>query len=311
MSALNPLVVIVGPTGVGKTEVSIEVAEDLGGEIVSADSRTLYRGMDIGTAKPSPEQLARVRHHLIDVADPKESWSLAVYRRAAHRAIAEIHARGHLPLLVGGTGQYITAVIEGWSPPPRPPDDRIRREWERYAAKHGAQALHGQLEAVDPARAAELDPRNVRRVVRALEIHQLTGVPASELRTQAPPDYRILRLGLHLPRAALYRSIDQRVDDMLKAGLVEEVGGLLAAGLNLDHPCMSAIGYRQIAEHLLGRHSLEQAVAEIKRATRQFVRRQANWFKPDDPAIEWYEVEAGLATRIVERVRRWMATIPL
>ena len=309
-SLRQPLLVIVGPTAVGKTEISIEIAEALSGEIVSADSRLLYRGMDIGTAKPSPEQLARVQHHLIDIADPQESWSLATYRKAAETAIEAIHARGHLPLLVGGTGQYIAAVTEGWSPPPRPADDRIRKELESFAAEHGTKALHAKLESIDPVRAAELDPRNVRRVIRALEIHQLTGVPASEFRTLDPPNYRILRIGLHLPRENLYKQIDERVDEMLEAGLVEEVAALMAGGLSLEHPSMSAIGYQQMAMHLLGDQSLEEAVRDIKRATRQFVRRQANWFKRSDPAIEWFEVDAGLADRIVERVRSWIAETP-
>lgn len=307
MKVRNPaLVAIIGPTAVGKTEVGIAVAEALEAEIVSADSRLLYRGMDIGTAKPSPEQLVRVPHSLIDVAEPEETWSLARFKRAADEAISQVQERERLPLLVGGTGQYVTAILEGWLPPPQAPDDSIRSAFESLAAEHGPLALHAKLEEVDPTTAQEIDPANVRRVARALEVYELTRAPLSEQRRASPPDYRILRLGLHLPRTELYARIDERIDQMLELGLIDEVQALLDRGIQLDHPPMSAIGYRQIGEYLRGERTLEETVAEIRRLTRQFVRRQANWFKADDPNIEWSEVREGLTGRLIDRVRSWL-----
>jgi tRNA dimethylallyltransferase len=300
------LVAIIGPTAVGKTEAGIAVAEALQAEIVSADSRLIYRGMDIGTAKPSPEQLDQVPHHLIDIAEPEESWSLAQFKRAADGAIAEVQEQDRLPLLIGGTGQFVSAILEGWLPPPRSPDDALRNNFENFAAENGPLALHAQLEAVDPLAAKSIDPANVRRVARALEVYELTGTPLSEQRRASPPDYRILRLGLNLPRPELYTRIDKRIDRMLERGLADEVQALLDRGIELDHPPMSAIGYSQIGECLRGNGTLEEAVAEMRRLTRQFVRRQANWFKADDPMIEWYEVGEGTTERLLDRIRSWL-----
>lgn len=307
MSGEAALIALVGPTAVGKTAVSLGLAEALSAEIVSADSRLLYRGMDIGTAKPSVDEQARARHHLIDVADPRAPWSLAEYRAAALAAIADIHARGRLALLVGGTGQYVRAILEGWSPPPRPADDGIRRELEAVAAAAGPQMLHRRLAAVDPDSAARIDARNVRRVVRALEIHALTGQPASRQRRAAAPQFRVLRVGLTLPRTELYARIDARIDAMLAAGWMEEVRRLLALGLTPASPAMSAIGYATLAEHWMGSFGLEEAVRRIRRATRQFVRRQANWFKPDDLAITWFDSSAAVGVEIEAFLQDWLA----
>ena len=306
MDRTASLVAIVGPTAIGKTEISIAVAEALEAEIISADSRLIYRGMDIGTAKPSPEQLAQVPHHLIDIAEPEQSWSLARFKLAADEAILEVQERNRLPLLVGGTGQYVTAILEGWAPPPKAADDSIRTRYEDFAAEQGISALHSQLKEVDPSSAARIDPQNIRRVARALEVYELTGTPPSEQRRSSPPDYRVLRLGLHLPRPELYSRIDERIDRMLERGLVAEVRELLDRGIELDHSPMSGIGYRQIGEFLVGNQTLEQAVVEMRRLTRQFVRRQANWFKPDDPKIEWNDLGDGLADRLVDRIRSWL-----
>ncbi len=300
------LVAIVGPTAVGKTEASIAVALALEAEIISADSRLIYRGMDIGTAKPNSEQLSRVPHHLIDIAEPEESWSLAQFKRAADQVIAQVQERNRLALLVGGTGQYVTAILEGWEPPPKAPDDSIRTKSEGIAADLGPLALHAQLEKVDLQTAERIDPANIRRVARALEIYELTGTPLSEQRRASPPNDRVLRLGLHLPRPELYSRIDKRIDRMLERGLVDEVQALLDRGIELDHSPMSGIGYRQIGEYLLGHRTLEEAVADMRRLTRQFVRRQANWFKADDPDIEWNEVGQGLTGRLVDRIRSWL-----
>ena len=306
MTKLPPLVAIIGPTAVGKTEISIHLAEQLNGEIVSADSRLLYRGMDIGTAKPSPEDRARVPHHLIDVTEPENPWSLGLFRRAAHEVIEAIHIRGRLPFLVGGTGQYVLAILEGWSPPPKSDDPDVRSELEDFASAYGSPALHERLADVDPDTASRIDHRNVRRVVRALEIYHVTGLPPSQQRIVQPPPFRVLRVGLSLPRSELYARIDARIDAMLETGLVKEVEGLLARGLPPDLPAMTAIGYHQIADYLQGVISLDEAVRRMRRATRQFVRRQSNWFKADDPHIHWFEARQGVEVSIEELVRAWI-----
>jgi tRNA dimethylallyltransferase len=283
------LVVIVGPTAVGKTEISIQLAERLNGEIVSADSRLFYRGMDIGTAKPTAEERARVPHHLVDVADPGETWSLALFQRAAAKAIAAIHARGRTPFLVGGSGQYIHAVTRGWTPPAAAPDPALRAELDAQAKEYGPYWLHEKLQKLDPAAAESIDPRNVRRTIRALEVIRLTGRKFSEQRRQAEGPYRTLTIGLTRPRPELYARVDARIESMFAAGLLEEVRRLLEAGVSPALPAMTSIGYRECAEVLAGRLTVEEAKSEMRRRTRIFVRRQANWFKANDPSIHWFE----------------------
>jgi tRNA dimethylallyltransferase len=284
------LLVLVGPTAVGKTATAIELAERLGGEIVSADSRYLYRGMDIGTAKPTPAERTRVPHHLIDVTTPDAPWSLTQVQAAAMQAIADIHARGKWPLLVGGTGQYIRAIIEGWQAPPEA-EPALRAELESRLARDGLPALVNRLRAVDQNSANQIDVRNPRRVIRALEVALTTGQSfIAQQRKAPPPHWAIITIGLHLPRPVLYQRIDERVEAMMRAGLLEEVQALAARGYGWDLPAMSALGYQQIGEHLRGECDLEEAVRRIKRETRRFVRRQANWFKPTDPAIHWFDL---------------------
>ncbi len=301
-----PVVVVLGPTAVGKTDIAIRLAEALGGEIVSADSRLIYRGMDIGTAKPTPSQRKRVPHHLIDVTDPETPWSLAVYRAVTKEVLREIDGRGRLPLLVGGTGQYLTALLEGWVPPGKSADKTLRRKLEKIAEEEGPQALHDRLKQADPRAAARIDFRNVRRVVRALEIYHATGLPPSVARKKEPSGLLDLRIGLNLPRKELYARIDARIDAMMQAGLADEVRTLLARGVSPDVPAMSAIGYRQIVRFLQGDVTEEDAVREIRRATRQFVRRQANWFRADDPRIHWFVARSGVEEDILATIRSWL-----
>ncbi len=291
-----PLLVIVGPTAVGKTDLSIRLAERLEGEIVSADSRCLYRGLDIGTAKPSPAEQQRVRHHLIDVAAPDEPWTLATYQAAALAAIDDIQSRGRLPMLVGGTGQYIRAVVAGWQAPAVATAAELRSELEALLAEQGAAALARRLSDIDPESASVIDLRNPRRVIRALEVALATGRSFVAQRRQSPPPFVVTTLGLTLPRAELYARIDARVDTMLAAGLVDEVRALAARGYAWDLPAMSGLGYKQIGAHLRGQCDLPEAVRRIRRETRRFVRRQANWFKPSDPAIHWFDARAPLET---------------
>ena len=245
--------------------------------------------MDIGTAKPTPAERRSVPHHLIDVADPCLTWSLAVFQQAAAEAIAAIHARGHLPMLVGGTGQYIHAVTYGWTPPVTAPDARLRAELEAEAALRGYQALHADLQKLDPLAAERIDPRNLRRTIRALEVIRLTGKKFSEQRRQVEGPYRLLTIGLTRPRPELYARVDARIEAMFAAGLLDEVQRLLDAGCSPDLPTMSAIGYRECVRVLAGRMELEQAKVEMRRLTRIFIRRQANWFKLSDPSIHWFE----------------------
>lgn len=286
--ARPPLIAIVGPTAVGKTELSIRLAERLGGEIISADSRLFYRGMDIGTAKPTPEEMARAPHHLVDVADPDETWSLALFQQRAAQAVDEIHQRGRLPLLVGGTGQYIRAVTQGWTPPEVLPDPRLRGVLEGLAAEHDPYWLHERLALLDPVAAAAIDARNLRRTVRALEVIFTTGRRFSEQRGQVESPYRLATVGLMRPREALYQRVDERIESMFSQGLLKEVQSLLEKGYSPDLPSLSAIGYRECVAVLQGAMTLDEAKIQMKRLTRIFVRRQTNWFKPDDPEIRWF-----------------------
>ncbi|MBK9712178.1 MAG: tRNA (adenosine(37)-N6)-dimethylallyltransferase MiaA [Kouleothrix sp.] len=274
-----PLLAIVGPTAVGKTGLAIELARALGGEIVSADSRQVYRHMDIGTAKPTPAERAAAPHHLIDVVDPDEEFSLAVYQDLAAAAIADITGRGRLPLLVGGTGQYLAAVLEGWQIPRVAPQPELRADLERVAAEHGPAALHDRLALVDPTAADGILPTNVRRVIRALEVHQITGRPISQQQAKQPPPYRVRALWLTLPADALYRRIDERVDGMVAAGLEQEVRGLLARGYGWELPAMSGLGYRELQPYVAGQSTLGEAIQRLKFDTHAFARRQPNWFR--------------------------------
>lgn len=297
-----PVAVIVGPTAVGKTEASIQLARRMNGEIVSADSRLFYRGMDIGTAKPTREEMGDIPHHLIDVADPDETWSLAMFQQAAQQAIADIHSRGRLPIIVGGTGQYIRAVTYGWSPPAAPPNEALRRALENISAQHGPYRLHEKLRLLDPAAADSIDPRNVRRTIRALEVIFSTGRRFSDQRGQSDSPYHLLTLGLTRPRPELYARIDARIEKMFADGLLDETRRLLERGYTPDLPAMSAIGYREAAAVLRGEMSLDEAIAQMKRLTRMFVRRQANWFKENDPSIAWFRASPG----VVEQMGLWL-----
>lgn len=286
----QPLVVILGPTAVGKTEIAIQLAAELGGEIVSADSRLLYRGMDIGTAKPNLEQRQQVPHHLIDVADPDQTWSLTLFKNKAREVIEGIHKRHSLPFLVGGTGQYIRAIVEDWQIPKVKPDPEMREALERWANEIGEQGLHARLALLDPEASAKIDPRNLRRTIRALEVIFHSGNKFSNQQLSGIPTYHLIQVGLRLPRPELYERIDRRIDEMFAAGFIAEVQGLLAKGYPPNIAPFSAIGYREVIDYLLGKITLAEAITLIRRRTRQFVRRQANWFKNDDPEINWFNL---------------------
>ena len=299
-----PLILIVGPTAVGKTELAIQLAERLDGEIVSADSRLFYRGMDIGTAKPSREEQARVPHHMIDIANPDEILSLAVFQQMAHEIIADIHTRKKLPLLVGGTGQYVRAVTEGWTPPEVKPNEHLRSELEKQKEENGIYWLHEKLKTLDPVAAENIDARNFRRTIRALEVIMTTGKKFSEQRGQIDSPYHLITIGLIRPRVELYARVDTRIDAMFANGFLDEVKGLLESGYSPTLPTMSAIGYRECIEVLEGKMKVEEAKQAIRRMTRIFVRRQANWFKESDPNIHWVQVKDGIVDEIKKNIRQ-------
>ena len=302
-----PLIAIIGPTAVGKTELSLQLAERFNGEIISSDSRLFYRGMNIGTAKPSTEEMARVPHHLIDVADPHETWSLAIFQKEAQGAISEIRERGKLPFLVGGTGQYLRAVTEGWLPPEVRGDEQLRAELEKMKEENGAVWLHAKLSILDSQAAAKIDYRNVRRTIRALEVILTTGKKFSSQRKSGPAPYNLLTIGLKRPRPELYERVDLRIEAMFADGLLDEVQGLLDAGYAPELPSMSAISYRECVAVLNEEMTQDEAITQIKRITRVFVRRQANWFKDDDPRIHWFEAgDVDSVIHIEKLIRNWM-----
>ena len=298
-----PLILIVGPTAVGKTELSIQLAEHLNGEIISADSRLFYRGMDIGTAKPSPEEQARVHHHLIDIANPDEILSLAVFQQNAQELIKDIHTRNKIPFLVGGTGQYVRAVTQGWVPPEVKPNEALRNELEQQKEERGIYWLHDKLKSLDPLAADKIDARNYRRTIRALEVIMTTGRKFSEQRGQSDSPYHLVTIGLTRPREELYQRVDQRIDMMFADGFIGEVKKLLDKGYSPTLPTMSAIGYRECVSVIKGELTEEQAKVQIRRATRIYVRRQANWFKASDPNIQWFNFEENVIQEIEGYIR--------
>lgn len=287
----KPLLLIVGATASGKSAFAIELARALDGEIVSADSRYLYRELDIGVAKPTEAELNLAKHHLINVATLKEPWNLGLYKQFATKIIEEIQMRGRLPILAGGTGQYIRSILQNWQVPSHGPVDQLREDLETIGNKMGFDKIHEMLDAIDPEAAAKIDYRNHRRTIRALEVILSTGKKFSDLRDKDKPPYQTLTIGLELPRELLYARIDQRIEDMIGKGLVAEVQHLLELGFGPSLDSMRVIGYNEIVSHLRGEISLDEAIALIKRNTRSYVRRQANWFKPTDPKIYWLNAQ--------------------
>jgi len=292
-----PLVIICGPTAVGKTRVAIELAESLKGEIVSADSRQVYRLMDIGTAKPTSEEQARVAHHLIDVAWPDEDFSAASFAEQGAAAIADILERGLRPLLVGGTGLYIRALTEGLVDVPGA-DPILRAELRALAEREGNRALHQRLAEVDPQAAARLHPNDLVRIERALEVHALTGRPLSRFQQEhrfAATPYQTLKIGLDLDREHLYQRIEERATAMFTAGLLAETQELLNAGYSPRSKALQTIGYRQAVAVLNGECSEEQAQQDLVRATRRYAKQQLTWFRRDNSII-WLDSLADFVT---------------
>ncbi len=289
---MRRLVAIVGPTGIGKSRLAIQLAGLFQGEIVSADSRQIYRYMDIGTAKPTPQELARIPHHLIDIVNPDDDFSLALYQEMAQLAIEDIFRRHRLPFLVGGSGLYVKAVLEGWQIPMVSPDRELRYNMAKRANEKSIDELYEELVTVDPHAAAKIDRRNVRRVIRALEVHAKARKPFSELGRKQLPSFDSLIIGLTADRPFLYRKVDRRVDEMMEHGFIREVENLMKIGYDLALPAMSGIGYRQVGQIISGELSREAAIKKIKTATHRFIRHQYAWFRPDDAEIHWFDVES-------------------
>ena len=289
-----PLIAVVGPTAVGKTALAIALAQRLDGEIVNADSRQVYTGMDIGTAQPTAAELRAAPHHLIGIRPPSAPISLGEYLPLAQAAIADIAGRSKLPILCGGTGQYVWALLEGWQVPAAPPDAAYRGQLERRAAQEGTLALWQELRRVNPQRAAAVDPHNRRRIIRALEIQQHHGGNFGG--KAAIPPYRALVIGLTMARAALYARIDARFDAMMASGLEVEARNLAAAGYALGQGTLSGVGYRELGQYFAGAMTLADAVARAKTQTHRLVRRQYTWFKPSDARIRWLDVATDTDT---------------
>lgn len=287
----QPLVILTGPTAVGKTALSIALAKAIGGEIVSADSMQVYRHMDIGSAKITREEMAGVPHHLIDVLEPTEAFNVVIFQKLAKEAMAGIYERGHIPILVGGTGFYIQAVLYDIDFTENDEDTSLRRKLEAFAEREGAEALYERLKAVDPASCESIHAHNVKRVIRALEFYEKTGQPISahnEVQRQNVSPYRFAYFVLNDRREKIYSRIDLRVEQMVAAGLVEEVQRLKEMGCTKDMVSMQGLGYKEILRYLEGEFTLEEAIYLIKRDTRHFAKRQLTWFRREKEVI-WVE----------------------
>jgi tRNA dimethylallyltransferase len=300
------VIAVVGPTAVGKSELALSLAQQINGEIVNADSRQVYRYLDIGTAKPSQEARQLVPHHLIDIVDPDEPFTLALYHQLAEKAIGDIQRRGKLPLLVSGSGLYIWSMIEGWQIPQVSPNPELRQRLEERAVREGNEALYQELQRIDPDAAVKIAPTNRRRLIRALEVIHTTGQLFSQLKQKNPPPFHTVIIGLTLNRQELYQRIDQRVNQMINYGLVEEVKGLLAKGYCLELPAMSGVGYQQIGWFLEGKISLAEAIRLIKFQTHHLARHQYSWFSLKDKRINWFNQAA--AEEILTFIKGSLAT---
>lgn len=285
----QPVIFIIGPTASGKTSLSIQLAKRFDSEIISADSRYFYRKMDIGTAKPSNEELGKVKHYLIDIADPDETVSVAEFKQTVTEIISTLHQRKKIPFVVGGTGQYIHAIIKNWKMPEIEADQKLRTILEKFAEEHGKLRLFEFLEKFDPDSARIIDYRNVRRTIRAVEVMLKTGQKFSTQRSKESSPFSKKIIGIHWTREVLYQRIDQRIEMMIENGFIDEVRTLLELNYSPKLPSMSAIGYREIVAFIRGEITLDEAIVLMKRNSREYVRRQANWFKVNDPEIKWFE----------------------
>ncbi len=303
---LIPVLVVLGPTGAGKTALSVELAQHLQGEIINQDSRQVYRGMDIGTAKPTADEQARTRHHGLDLVEPDHTWTLAQQQRMTHDTVARLDGRGILPMLVGGTGQYLKAILEGWTVPEVPPQPEIRARLEARAAAAGVSALHSHLARTDPVAAARIMPGDLRRIVRALEVWEVTGQPLSEQQRAEPPPYDVLVLGLSTSRDVLYARVNRRVKRMLESGLLEEISNLLDRGYGWTLPSMRTIGYGEFEPYFARTETMEACAERVRFNTHKFIRHQDVWFRRFDK-VRWLDSCSNqLLDEALELVRAWL-----
>ncbi|HEV2127193.1 MAG TPA: tRNA (adenosine(37)-N6)-dimethylallyltransferase MiaA [Thermomicrobiales bacterium] len=301
-----PLIVLTGPTATGKTAAAIRLAAELPVEIINGDSRLFYRGMDIGTAKPTREERTVVPHHLIDTLDPTETMTVARFQDEVYALIEEIHDHHRLPVLVGGTQQYINAVIEGWRIPRVPPEPALRARLQQEADEHGRDYLLARLRALDPDAAAPIGS-NLRRIIRALEVIEVTGRPVSEQQGKTEVPFAPLLIGLTMPRDLLYERIDRRVEEMLDAGLIDEVRALLHAGVPEDAPALSSIGYRQVLPHLHAEAAVEEVAEHIRNDTHRLVRHQQTWLRKSAGLVEIDVSSEGWFERLRDHIARHIA----
>ncbi|MFH0768791.1 MAG: tRNA (adenosine(37)-N6)-dimethylallyltransferase MiaA [Chloroflexota bacterium] len=304
---MNPLIAIVGPTAIGKSQLGLRLAQAFNGEIVSADSRQVYRHMDIGTAKPSPQEQTLVPHHLVDIVSPDQDFSLALYQNLAYSAIKEIQQRNKLALLVGGSGLYVWALLEGWMIPRVTPNSELRNSLNERAMRGETGELYQELVKADPVAAQKIDPRNIRRVIRALEVIKGAGYPFSKLQGKESPPFAPLIIGLTADRAELYRRIDSRVDQMIAQGLVEEVKKLVDMGYGFGLPAMTGIGYKQIGMFLRNELTLETAIQQIKFETHRVARHQYSWFRLKDSRIQWFDIQGEPESEIAAQVAKFVS----
>ncbi|MGI6360878.1 MAG: tRNA (adenosine(37)-N6)-dimethylallyltransferase MiaA [Bacillota bacterium] len=304
----DKLVIILGPTASGKTDLSIAIAQALNGEIISGDSMQVYRKMDIGTAKITESEQKGIVHHLINIINPDQEYSVADFKKASQKLIKEINHRGKLPIVVGGTGLYISSLVNPYLFPQKSSKDEQLRSRLQEEYQKDRQALYQRLQQIDPQAAQKIHPNDGHRLVRALEVYEKTGQTISRIQAESQklsfPCYKMVMIGLSFERTKLYQRINQRVDLMIEAGLVEEVERLLAQGYNLNQQAMQGLGYKQIARYLLGEMSLETAITELKRDTRRFAKRQITWFKRDQ-RIKWFDIELpDLKEAVISEIRR-------
>ena len=302
------LIAVVGATATGKSEVAVAIAEALDGEVVSTDAYQVYRGLDIGTAKAGPALRNRVPHHLIDIAEPSPPMTLALFLEAANKVLDDIWSRNRLPVLAGGSGQYVWALLEGWQVPRVEPNPALRTELEALAATGGPEALRERLAALDPQAAAAIDVANTRRVIRAIEVISSTGRTLAACQTRQPIDAETLVIGLRLPREQLYQRLDARTDAMYEAGFLDEVQALRARGYGDTSALRGGVGYKEVSAYLDGEYDLEEAIRRHKNANHRLVRRQNAWFKDTDQRIHWLEAGPDASSQAVELAKEWLKT---
>lgn len=304
------LIAIVGPTGIGKSSLGISIAQKFNCEIINADSRQIYKLMDIGTAKPSQEDYKLIRHHLYDIINPDESYSVALYKRAAANIIDDIQKRQKIPLLIGGSGQYIWSVIENWSIPAIAPDMDFRKELEERAKIGGIDQLFDELNQIDPEAASRINQNNLRRIIRALEIYSKTGEKPSKIVSKSGLPYPVLIIGMTGNRKHIYERIDMRIDKMIEIGFIEEVKKLLGLGYSIDLSSFSSVGYKQIGMFLANSLTLEEAVSRTKFKTHRVARAQYTWFQADDTRIKWFDYEDSINEKVYDEIDQYIETAP-